>query len=225
MRKFFLIILLILTSFYSSFSQTDSIVLFSYNSLNEWNQDLEQREGFFNEHFEGGYINFLNLFCRNFEANDEIKSLCSSGILLFSLEFDKDTIRVKFANEFWKEYKNELERIIREMNPLWNKLPNEKKTFNFSMTFEYHNSIETIKSDFNADLIFISYILGGHQSCDCFFYRNELLNLSFKNALNLKEYEIAVVLIKEMMRRDPFNMEYYYNFIEINNKIKNSSYK
>ena len=218
MNRIILIFLILFSILKNSFSQTDSLIIYKYNSLKEWEGDLMNKTSFIDNHFKGGYENFHKILLTNLKNNAYLYKICSTGILLFNLVFEKNTVTINFANKYLYEQKENLTSEIKELDTFWIKLPIERYVFNFSIGYIYHLDNEILKGDDGTSFenhIYFEKVAGESTTCNCLFKNILQIEEQLTNATVLRDYDIAIVLLKELMRRQPFNKEYYFSYKKV----------
>lgn len=221
MKNTIVLLFILFISLQNSFAQTDSLVIYKYNSLKEWEGNLKTKTSFIDNHFKGGYDKFHTLLSRNLGVDVYLKEICSTGILLFSLVFEKDTVTLNFSNKYLHSEQESLATILRNIDSLWTNLPKEKCSFNFSIgnTFHLHDGI--LKGDTGTTFethTYFEVLIGEASICDCLFKSNRSIEAQFNKAIFHKDYEVATMLSKELMRRQPFNKDLYEKYKKVQEK-------
>ena len=218
MKQTLLIIFILFSIFNNSFSQTDSLIILKYKTLKEWEDNSKNKTSFIDNHFKGGYDNFHKIILSNLNSNTNLHNICSAGNLLFNLVFENGNVTIKFANIYWEKQQENLLKVIKELDTFWIDLPIKKQVYNFSISYIYHLDNETLKGEEGASFEINTYfekVSGEYNSCECLFKNNLQIEKQLTYAIELKEYEIAIIFMKELMRRQPFNKEFYNHFISI----------
>ena len=191
-----------------------------YNSLGDWNSDTLYLHKILNENFEGGVEGFYNEIFSEIEYPSVANKNCKEGVALVYLTIEDSKQTIKILNEIGHLFEHEIRKVFNVIENSW--LQNKNKIeLNVSIRFAINPNKENSKQE-KATIEIIAYQMGEGLICDapCDYRTTEYLNELVDNALNYQDYESAILYLKELKRRYPFNKDYQKLHDESWRKIK-----
>ena len=206
MRTWKLITILLLTSV-NLHCQVESEIV-KYNSLDEWNSDTIQLRKILNENFEGGLIGFYKSIYSEIEYPSIAHSNCKEGVALIHLSIENSKQSIKVLNKIGHLFEDEITKVFNRIENSW--IQNKDKIeLNVSFRFAINPIKENSKQE-KATIEIIGYEMGQGLICDatCDYRTTEYLKEMVDNSLKYQDYESAILYLKELKRRYPFNKQY-----------------
>ena len=192
----------------------------NYNSLKEWNTDTVELHKIIEENFIGGVDKFYRTLY--YEIQYPIIALrnCKEGVMLLQLSLINNEQQIEIQNKIGSEFDEEIEAAFKRIKNNW-KTNNLNKTIRLSIRFSINPHKEKIKNEFTT-LEFRSYETGGSLICDaqCDYRTTEHLKEKVNYSIDYSDFESAILYLKELKRRFPFNKEYQKLYEETWSKIK-----
>jgi hypothetical protein len=191
-----------------------------YESLIDWNTDTVQLHKILRNGFVGGEENFYKTIYKNIKYPLVASRNCKEGVVLIQLSFENSTQKVEFVNKIGSEFDKEVIKAFSHVEKLWNSV-DDKIKLNISIRFSINPDKEDII--YNYSTIQISgYQMGGNLICDalCDYRTTNYLLEKVKYSMDYEDYESAVLYLKELKRRFPFNKAYQKLYKQSWMKIK-----
>lgn len=178
-----------------------------YASLEDWNTDTLQLHKMLNNYLEGGSEKFYVTLYENIKYPSIAHKNCKEGLALIQVSVVNKIQTIKILNKTGIEFDKEILKAFNKLEEFWKPLEN-KIDFQISFRFSINSYKENIKKE-SATIEIKLYSMGG-LNCDsiCDYRTTEFLNEKVKYAMEYKDYESSALLLKELMRRFPFNKQY-----------------
>ena len=179
-----------------------------YNSLGEWNSDTLYLHKILNENFEGGVDGYYKKIFSEIEYPLIAHKNCKEGIALVHLTVEHSKLSIKILNEIGHLFEDEISKVFNTIENSWIQNTN-KIELNVSIRFAINPLKENLKQE-KATIEIIAYQMGEGLICDarCDYRTTAYLSEMVDNALKYRDYESAILYLKELKRRYPFNKEY-----------------
>lgn len=192
----------------------------NYNSLKEWNTDTVVLHKIIKENFIGGIDKFYRTLYTETKYPMVAQNNCKEGVMLLQLSLINSEQQIEILNKIGSEFDEEIEAAFKRIKNKW-KPNNLNKTIRLSIRFSINPNKEKIKNEFTT-LEFTSYQMGAGLICDaqCDYRTTEHLNEKVNYSINYFDFESAILYLKELKRRFPFNKEYQKLYEETWSKIK-----
>ncbi|UBM62565.1 energy transducer TonB [Candidatus Sulfidibacterium hydrothermale] len=153
--------------------------------------------------FRGGFYTFERMFLQTVKYTDMARENCIIGIVVLSFQVDCDgnlkDVKIKNALHFGLD--QEIQKFMESTNGHWNKCRDNKYT-RFSVPIQF--TMEGTKTDTLDPVITLVGKNPGYVcNSDSYYYQKA------KEALAKKKGKKARTYIEILIRRNPFNDEYY----------------
>ena len=192
----------------------------NYNSLSQWNTDTTQLHEILKNNFEGGKDNFYKTIYKEIKYPNVANRNCKEGIALIKLSINNSSQEVKTLNKIGSEFDQEIFKVFKKIENFW-KSNTKKIDLNISIRFSINPEKENNDKEFTTIQI-TNHQMGANLICDatCDYRTSEYLIEMAKYSMDYEDYESAILYLKELIRRYPFNKEYQKLYENSWKKIK-----
>lgn len=153
--------------------------------------------------YKGGFYSFESLFWKTVEYPEIAKKNCVVGIAIVRFEVDCEgkLKNLRVTNPLRWGIENEIQKFMNATIGNWNKCDDDKYT-KFEVPIQFMiNETETNTSD--AMIVLKTEMIGYQCKADSYF--KEKLDKALKKGRKKK----SLKYVKELIKRDPYNNEYY----------------
>ncbi len=153
--------------------------------------------------FRGGFYSFERLFLQTVKYTDMARQNCIIGIVIVSFQVDCDGVlrNVKFKNPLHYGLDQELQKFMEATKGQWNKCRDNKYT-RFSVPIQF--TMEGTKTDSIDPVITLVGKNPGYVCSGDNYYLQKA-----KEAIAKKRGKKAQMYLETLIKRNPFNDEYY----------------
>mgnify|MGYP001208113168 CR=1 FL=1 len=205
-KRIFIISLII--SFYSTLLQSQTTSTAAESRKANLKELLDYR-------FKGGYYSFEGLFWRTVEYPEVAKKNCVVGILIirFTVDCEGKIVDLRVTNPLRWGIEAEIQKFINATEGNWNTCEDDKYT-KFEVPIQFTiNDTETNSTD--GMIVYQTELTGYNCKGDSYF--KEKLD----KALEKGQKKKSLKLLQELIKRDPYNNDYYEirkSLLDVNKK-------